>query len=82
VDFDDGFVAYINGVEVARANIGTVGIPPAYNESATTFVEPLIVYGGKPNAYIIKTSNLFCRKEKMYLRFRFITMVLVHPILL
>ena len=54
VDFDDGFVAYINGVEVARANIGTVGIPPAYNESATTFVEPLIVYGGKPNAYIIK----------------------------
>ena len=54
VDYDDAFVAYLNGVEVARENIGTVNIPPAYNESATTFTEPLIVYGGAPNTYIIQ----------------------------
>ena len=53
VDYDDAFVAYLNGVEIARANIGTIGIPPAYNESATTFTEPLIVYGGKPQRFII-----------------------------
>ncbi len=53
VDYDDGFVAYLNGVEIARANIGTVNVPPAYNESATTFTEPLIVYGGRPNTYVI-----------------------------
>jgi len=34
VDFDDGFVAYINGVEVARANVA--GTPPAYSTPAGT----------------------------------------------
>lgn len=33
VDFDDGFVAYLNGVEVARANV--TGNPPAYNRPAS-----------------------------------------------
>lgn len=54
VDFDDAFVAYLNGVEIARENIGTVGIPPTWSQSATAFTEPKIVYGGKPNAYIIQ----------------------------
>lgn len=53
VDYDDAFVAYLNGVEIARANIGTVGIPPAYNQSATTYVEPQIIFGGKPKSYTI-----------------------------
>lgn len=57
VDYDDGFVAYLNGVEVARANIGTVGIPPAFNESATNFTEPLMVYGGKPERHILQNLN-------------------------
>ena len=34
VDYDDGFVAYINGIEVARENI--VGTPPAFNDFAET----------------------------------------------
>jgi hypothetical protein len=54
VDYDDGFVAYLNGVEIARANIGTINIPPTYDESATTYTEPLIIYGGRPNTYIIQ----------------------------
>ena len=37
VDYDDGFIAYINGVEIARANIN--GSPPSYN--ATT---PCLLY--------------------------------------
>lgn len=33
--YDDGFVAYINGVEVARDNVGTaVGVAPAWNATA------------------------------------------------
>jgi len=33
VDYDDAFVAYLNGTEVARSTSmgGTVGVPPAYN---------------------------------------------------
>ncbi len=31
-DFDDGFVAYLNGVEIARANIADSLKPPAYND--------------------------------------------------
>jgi hypothetical protein len=34
VDYDDGFVAYINGHEVARGSIGTVGVRPAWNDFA------------------------------------------------
>lgn len=34
-DYDDAFVCYLNGVEIARANIGEVGIPPAFNALAT-----------------------------------------------
>lgn len=36
VDFDDAFVAYINGVEVARGNIGTPGIPVPFNAAANS----------------------------------------------
>lgn len=57
VDYDDAFVAYLNGIEIARENIGTVGIPPAYNQSAATFTEPLIIYGGRPRTYIIQNLH-------------------------
>ena len=32
VTYDDGFVAYLNGVEVARASV--IGAPPAFNETS------------------------------------------------
>ncbi|HLC83261.1 MAG TPA: CotH kinase family protein [Bacteroidia bacterium] len=31
LDYDDGFVAYLNGVEIARANIGIYGDRPNFN---------------------------------------------------
>ncbi len=34
MDYDDGFIAYINGIEVARANLGNPGDPVAYNTPA------------------------------------------------
>jgi hypothetical protein len=37
MDYDDAFVAYINGIEVARANIN--GSPPAYNSTAISDTE-------------------------------------------
>jgi hypothetical protein len=36
MQYDDGFVAYLNGVEIARRNApGSVGAAPAYNAAAT-----------------------------------------------
>ena len=51
VDYDDAFVAYINGTEVARSNIGTVGIIPAFNEGADAWREALIFTGGMPEEF-------------------------------
>jgi hypothetical protein len=34
VDFDDAFVAYLNGKEIARYNIGAQGYPPAFSDLA------------------------------------------------
>ncbi len=35
MDYDDGFVAYINGVEIARATLGTSGVLTPYNTLAS-----------------------------------------------
>lgn len=64
VDFDDGFVAYLNGVEIARENIGTINVPPAFDESASSYTEPLIVYGGKPHSYVIQNFQTLLHTGK------------------
>ena len=51
VDYDDGFVAYINGVEVARANIN--GTPPTYNTTTQIDHEAQIYTGGNPDRFSI-----------------------------
>ncbi len=38
VNTDDGFVAYLNGVEIARYNVA--GTPPAHDDAATSATEP------------------------------------------
>lgn len=53
VDFDDGFVAFLNGVEVVRARIADRGRPPTYQEVADSFTEPVMVFGGRPFHYPI-----------------------------
>jgi len=54
VDYDDGFVAYLNGAEIARANVGTIGIPPPYDTFADAPREAEIYTGGKPEEYRIQ----------------------------
>ena len=49
VDYDDGFVAYINGVEIARANIN--GNPPTYQTTTIQDHEAQIYNGGKPERF-------------------------------
>ncbi len=52
-DYDDAFVAYLNGVEIARANIGTPGIAPVYNQTAATFHEAQLYQGNMPSYYVL-----------------------------
>ena len=54
VDYDDAFVAYINGIEIGRKNIG--GNPPLYNSVPFTDHESEIYRNGKPDRITI--SNL------------------------
>lgn len=58
VDYDDGFVAYLNGVEIARSNIG--GYPPAYNE--TSFPEESheaqLYLGGSPEIFFVDEQTI------------------------
>ena len=46
MDFDDGFIAHINGVEVARSNI--LEATPSFNTTAITDREATIYLSGKP----------------------------------
>ena len=56
VDFDDGFIAYINGVEVARAFMpdGIVN----YNQGSNGLHEALIYQGLPPEYFSIPSSQL------------------------
>ena len=52
IDYDDAFVAYLNGIEFARSNIGTPGVPPAYDQGADNYDHEARIYqGGLPEAY-------------------------------
>ncbi|MCP5062362.1 MAG: T9SS type A sorting domain-containing protein [Ignavibacteriae bacterium] len=54
LDYDDGFVAYLNGVEIARANLGNVGEVTLYNELAVLSREPNMIDGGKPETFRVE----------------------------
>ena len=45
VDYDDAFVAYLNNVEIARANIGTIGDHPAFNQGSSSSHEAQMYQG-------------------------------------
>ncbi len=58
VHYDDAFVAYLNGVEIARAGIGTPGVRPTYQEGALTDHEAQNVLGQLPDEFEIDTDLL------------------------
>ena len=51
IDYDDAFVAYLNGVEVARANIN--GVPPAFDSGTIQDHEAQMYSGGSPDRFLI-----------------------------
>jgi hypothetical protein len=58
VDYDDAFVAYLNGHEIARANIGTAGVKPLFNTYSTADREAKVYAGGIPERFIIQRDTL------------------------
>ena len=54
MDYDDAFVAYLNGHEIARANIGTPGDFPAYNEGLPIDHEALLYQGITPESFTVQ----------------------------
>ena len=55
IDYDDGFVAYLNGQEIARDNI--VGNPPAFNQGTITWKEAEIINGGSPSLFWVDSTE-------------------------
>lgn len=52
MDYDDGFVAYLNGAEVCRAGLGQAGSTVNYNSAASNH-EAKIFNGGSPDKFDI-----------------------------
>lgn len=69
VDYDDGFVAYLNGQEIARELLDGAG-QPAWNQFTTDAREATMYTGGVPaqyilpkeflNDYLIQGTNVLC----------------------
>ncbi len=51
MDYDDGFVAYFNGIEIARSNVS--GTPPSFNTIADADHEAQIYQGGQPEYFAV-----------------------------
>ncbi len=52
IDYDDGFVAYLNGVEIARMNLGNPGEEVAYNQTTDEPDHEANIYqGGSPDYF-------------------------------
>ncbi|MDA3861480.1 MAG: CotH kinase family protein [Melioribacteraceae bacterium] len=56
IDFDDGFVAYLNGQEIARQNFGAIGSAVFYNILANSNHEAQLYQGYLPNSYPISNN--------------------------
>jgi len=48
LDYDDGFVAYLNGIEVARSKLGMRGVRPPADELATDYNTGLLQWSQSP----------------------------------
>ncbi len=57
IDYDDGFVAYLNGIEIARNGFATLGQPP-YNLAASISHEAVLFQGLSPEEFIFSPNEL------------------------
>ena len=58
VDFDDGFVACLNGTELARFHMGPSGSPVAWDRPADDWHEAELYSGGEPMRILLHDSLL------------------------
>ena len=57
LDYDDGFVAYLNGEEIARANMNNAGLNPSYDQFTDDCEHNAnIPEGGIPNLFLLSDS--------------------------
>lgn len=57
MDYDDGFIAYINGIEIARKNLGTIGQPAPFNLLASAQHEAQLYQNGLPDQFIFSPTE-------------------------
>ena len=58
-DYDDGFIAYLNGHEIARSsNLGSQGDVISYNSTTSAEHEASLYNGGYPEASILDSESL------------------------
>ena len=58
-DYDDGFIAYINGVEICRSeNLGPPGTFVPFDETTSTNHEAQLYNNGFPEAYALDSLEL------------------------
>jgi len=57
VDYDDGFAAHINGVEVARNNLGIYGVDPQWLSDAPSQHTGRLQWGGDPEAFRVENAK-------------------------
>lgn len=57
IDYDDGFVAYINGQEIARANLGSYGEIISYDQTSDIDHEALMYQGNTPGYFEISNPG-------------------------
>ncbi len=66
IDYDDGFVAYLNGVELTRKNLGNAGDFIPYNRTTDDYSEAQMYQGGKPYAFrLSELHNLLKQGENV-----------------
>lgn len=56
MDYDDGFIAYLNGVEIARSFMSGSG-QPAYDATASGLHEAVMYQGGYPDQFELSQSQ-------------------------
>ena len=58
MDYDDAFVAYLNGIEIARGNIGKKGDHPLFNTPATLNHEAQLYQGNNAEIFALRNTDL------------------------
>ena len=57
IDYDDGFVAHLNGVEIARDNLGIFGVNPQWLSDASSQHTGTLQWGGDPADYRVDKAT-------------------------